>query len=199
MIAFDQYGEDGHSDIHLMDGDGRRRRRLTTFASDESVPSWSRDGKWVYFRSNRSGKDEIWKMPLPDGQPFQVTDGGGYVAFESWDGKDVYYVKTGFVNAQPLFKKSLAGGPEQVAIPDNVGFRAFLPVSDGIYYVSPAAKRGGAHALKFYNLATGRSHMLAQLEGTIGLGLAVSPDRKSILFTMAQSAGADVMLIENFR
>ncbi len=83
-IAFDSpQGQDGHPDIYVIDADGGQLRRLTPPASDESVPSWSRDGKWIYFRSNRTGRNEIWRMRFEGGEALQVTDNGGYVAFES--------------------------------------------------------------------------------------------------------------------
>ena len=34
---------------------------------DESVPTWSRDGRWIYFSSTRSGTTGIWKMPSAGG------------------------------------------------------------------------------------------------------------------------------------
>jgi Tol biopolymer transport system component len=193
-IAHDQCGDDGHSDIYVMDANGGQRRRMTPFDSDESVPSWSRDGKWIYFKSDRSGKNEIWRTPFPDGQAVQVTDNGGYVAFESWDGKTLYYLKT--PSPGLLFARLLAGGPERQIIPDSVRARGFVPVADGIYYIGQG--EGRTSALKFYNQAARRSQVLTTIEGSLTLGLTVSPDRKTVLFSMGRRA-SDLMLIENFR
>jgi len=41
--------------------------------------------------------------------------------------------------------------------------------------------------------------VVAGIEGRLYLGLAVSPDRKTFLFSKNSDAGADLMLIENFR
>jgi len=73
--------------------DGGLPRRLTTASSDENVPSWSRDGRWIYFSSDRTGKRQIWKAPAEGGEAVQVTKQGGFSAFESPDGKFVYYTK----------------------------------------------------------------------------------------------------------
>ena len=29
---------------------------------EETDPMWSRDGRWIYFRSNRSGRGEFWRV-----------------------------------------------------------------------------------------------------------------------------------------
>jgi Tol biopolymer transport system component/predicted Ser/Thr protein kinase len=193
-IAYDQYGDDGHGDIYVMDANGGQRRRVTPFDSDESVPGWSRDGKWIYFRSNRGGKNEIWKMPFQGGQAVQVTDSGGYVAFESWDGKTLYYLK---FPSSLLFAKPLAGGPERQVVPDTICGRGFYPVENGVYYLGRGD--GQVCALKFYDQAIGRSRVLATVERGVGMGLTVSPDRKTVLFSLVRKAGSDLMLIENFR
>ncbi len=40
--------------------------------------------------------------------------------------------------------------------------------------------------------------MLTAVEGELGSGLAVSPDRKTFLFGKRPAWGVDLMLIENF-
>ena len=59
------------------------------------VPSWSRDGRWIYFASDRSGKMQVWKTPLDGGPPVQVTTQGGFAPMESYDGKTLYFAKNG--------------------------------------------------------------------------------------------------------
>lgn len=56
--------------------------------------SWSRDGKWIYFQSDRSGQWRIWKVPAEGGSAVQVTQNTGGAAFESVDGKYLYFTQT---------------------------------------------------------------------------------------------------------
>src|SRR6516225_7279261 len=84
QVAFDA-GPEGNGDIFVVSVEGGRPRRLTTDASNDVVPSWSRDGKWVYFASDRTGAWQTWKMPAEGGQAVQVTKHGGFTAFESMD------------------------------------------------------------------------------------------------------------------
>jgi Tol biopolymer transport system component/predicted Ser/Thr protein kinase len=196
-IVFTSQGEDGHWDIYVIDAAGGQPRRITPYPSDEGEPSWSRDGKSIYFTSNRSGKNEIWRIPAAGGESVQVTDNGGYRAFESWDGKTLYYTKDPGLSSAPLFAKPLAGGPERQVL-DSVVWRAFFPVENGIYHIARADK-DGAYPLQLFDFATGESRLLTRIEAQPYLGLTVSPDRKTVLFTVAKPINYDLMLIENFR
>ena len=102
---------EGHWDIFVVGINGGKPRRLTNEPSIEFVPSWSRDGKWVYFASDRSGQEQVWKLPTSGGQAVQVTRNGGFAALESPDGKFVYYAKNEEVPTS-LWKVPVDGGEE---------------------------------------------------------------------------------------
>jgi dipeptidyl aminopeptidase/acylaminoacyl peptidase len=40
---------------------------------NESAPVFARDGKHLFFLSNRSGTAQVWRVALPSGEPMQVT------------------------------------------------------------------------------------------------------------------------------
>ena len=52
---------DGPPDIFIIDASTGKPKQITTEASEDVVPSWSSDGNWIYFSSNRSGASQIWK------------------------------------------------------------------------------------------------------------------------------------------
>ena len=85
--------KDGNVDIYTISAKGGFPRPLTRETSDESDPSWSRDGRWIYISSDRSGDLEVWKLPAEGGEAIRVTHNGGTVAFESVDGKFLYFGK----------------------------------------------------------------------------------------------------------
>jgi Tol biopolymer transport system component len=58
-IAFDSLGEDGQSDIWTIDADGASLRRLTSSPAAHYMPTWSHDGRFVYFSSDRAGTETI--------------------------------------------------------------------------------------------------------------------------------------------
>jgi hypothetical protein len=56
----------------VIDAEGAAPRRISFGGSSNVRPSWSHDGAWVYFGSNRSGGWEIWKSSLEGPAPIQV-------------------------------------------------------------------------------------------------------------------------------
>lgn len=65
-------------------------RRLTEGPQDGASPTWSADGRWIAFVSNRSeesavgNKSEIWLVSPEGGQPIRVTNSSGTEAVPAW-------------------------------------------------------------------------------------------------------------------
>ena len=73
-------GLDGNLDIHVLDLSSRQTRRLTTHRAIDTEGSWSPDGRYIYFTSDRSGGPQIYRVPASGGSPERVTFEGGYNA-----------------------------------------------------------------------------------------------------------------------
>jgi hypothetical protein len=75
-------------------------------------------------------------------------------------------------------------------------------VDSGLYFV-PEASSGSGSSIQFLNFATNRISPVADFEKPLsvgaGGGLAVSPNGRWILYTQADQAGSELMLVENFR
>ena len=61
--------------------------------SDELVPMFSPDGRWIAYRSNESGTSEIYLRPFPGGRggKWQVSTGGGLFGVWSNNGRELFY------------------------------------------------------------------------------------------------------------
>jgi serine/threonine protein kinase/WD40 repeat protein len=191
-ILFDSRRE-GTSDLYLMSPNGGSPRRLTDHPGYEGEARWSRDGKWIYFMSDRSGW-EVYRMPAGGGDPIQVTKHGGGVAFESADRKWVYYAKGGGLWKVPV------GGGEETRVLESMGSRLnFVVVEEGVYFLSGQLYDNVSLVLQFFDFATGRTKLLVQTARPSTMGLAISPDKRWILFTQTDHLGSDLMLVDNFR
>src|SRR5262249_11040710 len=91
-IAFDA-GYRDRGAIFVVDAPGGVPRPLAQDGSDNLVPNWSRDGKWIYFASNRTGMWQVWKEPFQGGVAIQVTTHGGFAAYPCSGSNDLYYSK----------------------------------------------------------------------------------------------------------
>jgi Tol biopolymer transport system component len=198
-IAFDSRPE-GQAEIYTM-RIGSAMRRVTNAPSEDVVPSWSRDGKWVYFASNRSGAWQVWRAPSDGGGgEEQVTKLGGFAAFESMDGAYLYYAKGR--SADGLWRKRLPDGAEEAHIPElKTGFWGYWAIAEkGLYFVDwPGA---GKPAGIFWQPFAGKRTQVGSIEGTPAVadsGLALSPDRRYLLYSQVDTAGSDLLMLEHYR
>jgi Tol biopolymer transport system component len=194
-IAF-QSNMESQFDIYVTSAGGGKPRRLTVGPASDTVPRFSRDGRWIYFASDppansTSGEYQVWKIPAAGGSAVQVTAHGGYKAIEGRDGSFVYYTQA--PARAPLWRIPSAGGTA-VRLLDEV--IAFDVVENGIYYTNESA---GQARLQFLDFATNRSSIVAEDLGRIQPFLAVAPDRRTILYSRVDSSGDDLMLVNNFR
>jgi Tol biopolymer transport system component len=196
-IAFDSYREDGQSDIWTVDAVGGSLRRLTSSPADHSSPTWSHDGRFVYFSSDRAGTATIWRVPAAGGPEEQVTHSGGGRGEEAADGQTLFFQRA-TLGDLPLLAVSLAGGQERTVI-DCVLSLAYALGQAGIYHVGCGGDPR-AVPLLLRDTATGRDRPLGTLERPAAAGgLTVSSDGNVILYSKLIGGGSDLVLIENFR
>lgn len=62
LLAYEQLDEvAGTRDIFTLDLARRQKTRITSDADDDLAPSWSADGRWIYFASNRGGRSTLFR------------------------------------------------------------------------------------------------------------------------------------------
>jgi Tol biopolymer transport system component len=188
----------GNEDLYGVSANGGVPRRLTDHPAADKWPSWSQDGKSLYFCSTRTGPSgDIWKMPAKGGEAVQITRHGGDVPQESPDGKFVYFEK-GWPSQCSVWKVPAAGG-EEVKVLDSTHRDAGWTVGEqGIYFFTPQDGQGRSD-IRLYKFATGKISKILTIERDVYERIAVSPDERTILYGQYDQAGSDLMLVENFR
>ncbi len=82
----------GNTDVYVIGAEGGHLRQLTSEPSIEGVPSWSADGRWIYFSSTRAGMiPDVWRVSSDGGQATRLTQNGGFDPRESPDGRFLFY------------------------------------------------------------------------------------------------------------
>jgi len=194
-IAFEFRPKD-HSEIFLVDVPGGSPRLLPTLpGSDNGGPSWSRDGKWIYFCSDKSGGPlQLWKVQYEGGVPIRVTSNGGVSAIESVDRRFLYYSKWG---APGVWRMLIEGGPESRILdqPDGTDWYNWGVTSRGVYFIDSHAKPA---TIKFFEFATGKQFPVFVPPRQPSVGLAVSQSGDYILYSQRDLAESSIVLVKNF-
>jgi Tol biopolymer transport system component len=186
----------GSANLYLLRPDTGRLTQLTDAPSDEMEPRWSRDGRWIYFGSNRTGSDEVWRMPTAGGAASQVTRHGGLAAIESRDGF-LYYSKGGS-SPTSIWRVPVDGGAE-VAVVDGLSYSLNFAVSArGLYFVA-WGETPDRPSVDFLDFRTRRRSTLVRLNKRFWFGMTLSPDERSLVFPLVDSAGSNLMLVDRLR
>ena len=100
LAFFETFAETGQDILTLtLDTADPEHPRVSTpepFLStpvDESIPSFSPDGRWIAYRSNEQGSNEIYVRPFPSGKggKWQISSGGALYAIWAKNGRELFY------------------------------------------------------------------------------------------------------------
>ena len=114
-------GPNWRSDLWEMDLISGERRQLTADSILDAYPSYSPDGRWVAFISERSGSRQVWLLSREGGEAKQLTEGENvYLGPLSWfpDSRSVVYTDAG-----KIWVAWIDGSPAS-----TIEFEAELPV-----------------------------------------------------------------------
>jgi Tol biopolymer transport system component/DNA-binding winged helix-turn-helix (wHTH) protein len=195
-------------DIYVISASGGPARRVTTSSAVDAMPSWSSDGRWIYFASNRNSSWQVWKVPSSGekaGSARQVTRGGGFAAIESPDGRHVYFTRklSWFGRQNSLWRIPVEGGDEEVVVE---GYRSSVGswdlTAEGLYFVDQEPSSSGTSwVVRFQGFDRPHATEVARLRYPPfldGPAISVSSDGRWMLSTQSQGE-SDLMLVESFR
>jgi Tol biopolymer transport system component len=210
QVVFDAV-VNGNADIYVASTDASLPRRLTSATATESDPEWSRDGRWIYYVSDASGRSEIWRMPAEGGKSFVLTTGGAYEPREAPDGQSLYYVdrarrSEGLGASVTLKQVPVAGGEARTVFAGVRG--GTWDVTDGgvTFLTTDSMNTVTGHqgdALACYRFAEQRVVRLAALPFMVARyktpRLAASSDGRWVLVNHLDAWERDVMVADDFR
>ena len=169
--------------------------QATVVASDAAIkryPSWSRDGRWLYFGSRHGGRWRVLKVAASGkGRPVIVSEKPAVRGFESADGKWLYLSRdTPFeVRRVPL----AGGGEERVWSADggaDRGHRLWGVTARFLYLVECDA----GCTLSRIDLESGQEEALTTTQDPV-LWLDVSDDDELAVVAVTTRDDADIMMI----
>ena len=141
---------------------GVTRNITRTPGANERGASWSPDGQYIAYISDRTGETEIYLQPSGGGDPIQLTVGNDtYIRQLEWspDSKTVLYTdrknRIVTVDVATKVKKTVMQNPE-----GEFYEVAFSPDSRWIAYTKPASNQFSV--IYVYNLAEGKEYPVTE-------------------------------------
>jgi dipeptidyl aminopeptidase/acylaminoacyl peptidase len=191
---------DGQAGVYVMDVPGGAPERVRALNGDENtsndwVTSWSRDGRWLYFASDRSGTWQLWKMH-PDGSDLtQVTENGGFAATESVSGDSLFYTKH---EARGLWMRPTDGGPEQRVLDDlaTPDWGNWAVTAEGLYFIR---RTDDGPQVAFRRFGADDTETIASISSIASPSLEVSPDGQRILYARIERVNSDLVAAEQLQ
>lgn len=203
MITFEA-AIGGNTDVYVAGADGGHVRRVTSEPSMDGVPSWSGDGRWIYFSSTRAGVvPDVWRISPSGGDATRMTHTGGFEPRESSDGRSLFYLDrhpaalaTG--GTARVMRLPLAGGNAE---PVLEGVRPFLwAVTDtGVVFVTRENDFDAIDAYTFSDRRVARVGRLGFRVPGLFRHMTASRDGRWALASRLVRFDADLMRLDNFR
>lgn len=187
-IVYENFDEQGHIDLTTISADSGIPRALTRFSGfADFLPSFSSDGRWVYFASNRFIPEEpppfsIYRVLFEGGEPELVSRTHTNQLIHSPGEDALFYFRNGAVfrddDERPLL--------------DDVEWLQWDVFDDGICYI----KDDPAEPIECYRFSTGEIQPITELRAPHGRGLSVSRDGRWIYYTHDELDSSDIMMID---
>jgi len=107
VLAFTAGGSDTGLDIWELPLEGERRAQsLLSTQFNEKYPTFSPDGQWLAFTSDRSGRDEVYVQPYPgEGGIVPISTDGGIQPVWARSGRELFYRSGDKMMVVPLTAK----------------------------------------------------------------------------------------------
>lgn len=178
-----------------------RPKLIVIDASNAVHPSWSHDGRTIYFSSDRSGDWELWRTPIDEGRPIQITHHGGWESFETVDSRTLFFTKR---NQPGLWRLSLAAGNSADRNVLNFGENGRWALGrDAFYFMADSEEQPWKFELMRLRLRDQKLSRVLALPHRVCLPLepsvSVSYDGKLLAYAGQETPQSDIMLITKFR
>jgi tricorn protease len=170
--------------------------RVTNSYWRDTDPTWSPDGKWIAFRSDQSGREEVW-VATPDGEnPKKLSDADSEKFGFDWlpDSKSLLYT----ASDHKLYRVDAASGESRVIASSNVANLFGVDVSpDGKWVSFTAVDRDLRPHVHIVSADGGQDRSLPDEDLFSSTGARWTPDGKKLIFLGGAVQGGSAALRQN--
>ncbi len=181
--------------MYIVDLETEEVRCLSTSDRHEKCLGWSRDGEWLYCKSERDDAWWVWKRRIDGSESVDIVEEDIFRLAEATDGKRLLYSRadtTGVwsVNLDGTGRQCVVNGPGYVV---PCGWRE---VEEGIYFFSADES---TISLWLLDAASGETSLVASSRSFFAINLDVSPDGMAVIYDHSGPFHSDLVLVEDFR
>jgi Tol biopolymer transport system component/DNA-binding winged helix-turn-helix (wHTH) protein len=195
-ITFDSR-ENGHAVVYVVDVGERIPRKVGVDVAEPSMPSWSRDGKWIYFIGG-SGPNggRIYRAHAEGGEATPLSTASGFGPIESFDAKSVFFGTAGDGHTR-LETASLSptGTENAVKGMPRMSPVSWAMVSGGVYFFPDDI----TDTLSYFDFARQTVRPIRKIGPGTFYGVSISPDARYSLGCKTELSGREIMLVNNFQ
>jgi Tol biopolymer transport system component len=159
-LAYYALTDNRQNEIYLINRDASGLEPPTHHAADDITPSWSLNGDWIYFASNRAGPYDVWKMRPNGAEPQRITRSGGTRPLPSGDGRYVYYAKD---DEETSLWRVGVDGLEEMVLPSLSTAANFAIADERIIFI-PSLDATLRSTIESFQVATRKREVLLRLE-----------------------------------
>jgi Tol biopolymer transport system component len=180
----------GDPDLFVLERDGAVPRRLTADDAVEMMPSWSGDGRFVYYAAERDGRWQVHRLAREGGEASVVAD--GIAAREAADGS-LLVVRP---DRRGVWRRRPGSSRFELLVPELEprDWASWDLAAGGVFYVVGVDDET---ELRFRSLDGGEARIVGRIGELARPGIAVAPDGRAVFVARVDRADVQLMVAEN--
>ncbi len=181
-----------YTSIYVADRETGEVRRVTSSQRHEQCLGWSRDGDWIYGKSERDEAWWVWKMRTDGSGRTDLMQKDVFRMAESRDGRHLLYSRA---DTSGVWESLVDGTDEHCVVnePETVVPCGWRESADGIYFF---CLYDGDLTLRFLDRSTGVASPVISSAYFLAINIDVSPDGRSVICDRLEITGSDLVLVD---
>ncbi len=193
LLSFVRAPSSGVTDLYVQAVSGGQPRRLTFDNRDILAQTWSPDGRWIVFSSNRTGSYQLWRIPAGGGAPARLPGIGNGVSDPTFtaDGQRLGYSQ--FFLDTNIWRIRPGSPPRKLIV--STQFDSSPQYSPDGRRIVFRSSRSGSHEIWVSDAEGLNAVKLTDFNGPLTGTPRWSPDGKWIAFDSRPEGQADIYVI----